>query len=235
MNVAIVEDEAVERATLTSYLERFAKEENMDLSITPFKNAVNFLTDYKPTFDIVFMDIDMPYINGIDAAHKLRQIDENVILLFVTNLARYAVNGYEVNAFDYILKPMTYYDFLMKMKRVKKRLGNGERAQDLMVGTADGTVRIRISDILYIEVLGHQIIYHTVGRDYVSSGSLSKIEKDERLTSFARCNNCYLVNLNYVNRIDGFTVYVKDVPLAISHPKKAAFMKIFNNYLGNQV
>ena len=80
-------------------------------------NPGSSFENYKMIFDIIIFDIDMPGINGIDTARKLREMDSNVTIIFVTNIAQYAINGYEVDAVDYILKPVSYYDFSMKFHR----------------------------------------------------------------------------------------------------------------------
>ena len=104
VNIAVVEDNEREREILTEYLKRFSPQ----FAIEVFSSAVIFLTDYTPKYDIVFMDIDMPCLDGMSAAAKMRKLDDRTCLIFVTNLAKYAIKGYEVQAFDFMVKPLTY-------------------------------------------------------------------------------------------------------------------------------
>lgn len=108
LRCAIVEDTAQELEHLQNGLKRYSAERALPLNVTAFGNAADFLEHYCADYDIVFMDIELPGLNGMEAAHRLREIDRQVILIFVTNMAQYAVKGYEVDALDYIIKPAQY-------------------------------------------------------------------------------------------------------------------------------
>ena len=116
--VAIVEDEKQAADLLASYLERYGSENEISFNVVHYSDAEAFLTDFRCQFDMVFMDIEMPCIDGMNAAHRLRKIDDMVALVFVTNLARYAINGYEVEALDYVLKPLSYEAFSLKIRKI---------------------------------------------------------------------------------------------------------------------
>ncbi|MBQ1490419.1 MAG: response regulator, partial [Blautia sp.] len=105
IRIAIVEDEEAPRLALLTCLERFGKEKGLALSLSTFSDALSLLDHYEPIYDLIFMDIQLPYLNGMDAARRLRAMDQSVLLVFVTNLTQYAIAGYEVAALDYILKP----------------------------------------------------------------------------------------------------------------------------------
>lgn len=117
INVAIVEDEKPAAELIGSYLQEFGRQEEEEFSVRVFGDAVSFLENYKPDFDLVFMDIMMPSIDGMRAAKKLRERDRNVQIIFVTSMSQFAVKGYEVAALDFIVKPVSYFDFCIKMRR----------------------------------------------------------------------------------------------------------------------
>ena len=102
IEIAIIEDTDIHARTLQAYLQRFADENQAAFYTTVFHNAVAFLENYSAKYDVVFMDIAMPYLNGMDAAHALRKLDKDVLLIFITSLAQYAVQGYDVDAFAYL-------------------------------------------------------------------------------------------------------------------------------------
>ena len=106
--IAIVEDDKTQAASLKEYLLRYAAENGEAFAVKTFSNAVIFLEKYTAVYDVVFMDIKMPYLNGIAAAHKLRELDKGVLLFFITSLTQYAIRGYEVDALNYIVKPVEY-------------------------------------------------------------------------------------------------------------------------------
>ena len=127
LRVAIVVDQDIDANLLISYLRRYGKEKNLEIEAAHFKNGILFLQQYRGDYDIVFMDIDMPVISGMNTAHSLREIDPHVLLIFVTALARFALNGYEVDAYDFIIKPVQYRHFITKMERAEKKLSTEKR------------------------------------------------------------------------------------------------------------
>ena len=226
--IAIVEDEQSCMDTLKAYLEKLAAEKDLSFEICCFKNAVLFLENYTSDYHLVFMDIRMPYLNGMDAAHSLRELDPEVLLIFVTSMAHYAVKGYEVSAFDYIVKPVTYPDFALKMARAIRRLSHIKTGPEIVVPTPNGMVRLSTDEIRYIETLGHHLIYHMDGaKTHTQYATLASVEEKLKQYHFARCNNCYLVNLKFVQRIKGYTVSVDGVELQISQPRKKEFLRQF--------
>ena len=228
---AIVDDDGVVAEELASYLERYARESGTEFEADRFSNPVNFLTAYSSRYDVVFLDIDMPDMNGMDAAKQLRKLDPSVILIFLTNLAQYAVNGYEVNALDFVIKPISYYVLVLKLERALDRLSS-ERGTEVAISMDDVVIKIRAVDLKYVEVQGHNLVFHTVSGDYKSYGSLKKTEERLASADFVRCNACYLVNLKYVTSIRGSTAYIGKTELTISHAKRKDFVRRVNNYMG---
>ena len=231
VNIAIIEDEQGAADLLTEHLRSFEKNEKVQFSITHFGSAITFLTNYRAVFDIVFMDIELPDLSGMDAAVKLREIDSSVILIFVTNLAQFAVKGYEVDALDFVVKPVSYYVLSLKLRRAIERLGRRGDAE-LKITVDDAIVRVKISDVKYIEVQGHKLVYHTAGGDLKTYGSLKKTEELLADANFERCNACYLVNLKYVTAIKGYTLFIGSEELQISHAKRKDFVRTVNDYMG---
>lgn len=232
INVAIVEDEVSEADLLASYLERFSETSEEKFNLFRFTDPVVFLTKYTGKFDIIFLDINMPYMNGMEAAKKLRAIDADVAIVFVTNMAKYAVNGYEVNAFDFLVKPVVYTNFVLKMRRILDYL-NGRKDKKISVTTREGVACLSVAQLMYAEVMNHKLIYHLQGgREVVAYGQLKKVEEMLRPFGFARCNSCYLVNLRHVKSVRDFTVVVGEDSLSVSHAKKRDFLQALADYLG---
>lgn len=116
IQIAIAEDSIEEQQRLLTNLKRYVDENKMMFQFSVYDNALTFLEERK-AFDIVFMDIIMPHITGMEAAMRLRQYDERVVLIFVTTTAQFAAKGYEVDALDYILKPVSYERLTMKLRK----------------------------------------------------------------------------------------------------------------------
>lgn len=230
--IVILEDEAEAAETLKAYLERFARERGTPFDVRVYDNAVDLLDEYDTSADIMFMDIQMPLIDGMSAAKKIRERDKNVLMVFVTNLAQYAIEGYDVGAFDFILKPVRYTGFSMKLDRMLKELAHRRSDITINLYTRDGMCRVAVSDIYYAEVMNHDVILHTTGGDLKMRTSLSKLCEQLADYHFALCNACYLVNLRYVTRIDLDFVTVADHKLRISQSKRKAFLQVTAKYCG---
>ena len=223
--IAIVEDEANASEQLRLFFDRYAAENAVSFDIKRFQNGVLFLEEYKADFDVVFMDIEMPLMDGMAAAHRLRERDEYVLLVFVTNLAKYVFEGYEVNATNYIIKPLHYQDFKLKLKKIISIL-DARRDADIAIPIANGAYRVRTFDIEYVEVIGHTLAFHLMdGRTVETRGSLSNLEKKLEPYGFFRCNSCYLVNVKHIVYVKNFDLQMKSRKLEISRAKRKHFLE----------
>ena len=121
MRVAVVDDTREDAELLMSALERFGREQNEEMDVTLYDSGASFLRSYEEARpELVILDIDMPGINGMEAAHKLREKDENIALFFVTNMKHYALEGYSVDALDYLIKPVTYEDLALRLQKARR-------------------------------------------------------------------------------------------------------------------
>jgi len=233
LSIGILEDEKARSDELIGFLERY-KAEHSDFSYTVdvFTTGGKLIFDYKKNYDLLFMDIRLPDMLGIDAAREIRKIDENVMIVFVTNLTQYAIDGYEVDAFDYLLKPLLYGPFSLKLKRILNILNRKSEKRWLTLRTKQEVYRLDAASILYIEVSGHDLIFHTDDGEYRVWGTLSKYEHELEGEPFSRCNACYLVNLKYVSSVKGLTVLVKDHALGMSRNRRKDFMEDLARYKG---
>ncbi|MFA9376411.1 MAG: LytR/AlgR family response regulator transcription factor [Lachnotalea sp.] len=232
LNIAIVEDDDREANILEEYISEYGKTNKETFQIERFKNAINLLENYRHVYDIIFMDIMMPQINGMEAAVKLRELDNVVILIFVTNMAKYAVKGYEVDALDFILKPVGYATFSMKFKKALAKISSNA-GFNIVVSRKGGIVYLSSRQLVYIEVSGHKVQYHLFDSVVDGYGSLSDLEKQLQVCSFLRCNSCYLINPQYISRVQGYIITMTNgEELLISHPRKKMFMKQLADWLG---
>ncbi len=232
IRVAVVEDVDSQAESLISFVERFSREYSQEYHCVRFRDGYQFIEHYSPEFGVVLMDIQMPRLNGMDAAVRLREKDKNVSILFITSLVQYALRGYEVNALSFIKKPVQYYDFALKFRKaVDIYLMNEERS--FTVSIPGGLCRISTDKLMYVEILKHRLYYHLVDDVLEMTGVLANVEKELEAYGFLRCSSAYLVNPKFIRRIQGQTVTVGDNELAISRLRKADFMaKLANWYAG---
>ena len=230
IRIAIVEDDKSSSELLVNYLEKYSNDKNIRFDVKTFFSCNQILNNYNNNFDIIFMDIELPDGNGLETIRKIREVDKNVIVIFVTNMAQYAVKGYEVRAFDFIVKPVTSYNFYIKLDNILN-LFEQKKDDEIWISNKDGKMKLNISSIYYIEVIQHMCIYHTKNGNFKATGSLNNIEKTLSKYNFSLCNRCYLVNLRYVTKIDDGIAYLGKIGLVISRAKKKAFIEQLNNYL----
>ena len=232
LQIAIVEDDDQEAKVLSDCLNNYAQEHKSTFSIRRFSDGDAFLSDEKAVFDLVFMDVEMPLVNGLKTAEKLRERDSQVVLVFVTKLFQYAVNGYEYDAADYIIKPIRYASFSLKMERILKRCKRPEETF-LQLKVSGGIKRLPMVSLSYVELQGHRIIYHTDDGDLVYYGNGKQVEEALPADNFFRCNSGYFVNLRRVTGLNGFTVMLGDTELQVSHSRKKAFVETLHTYLAH--
>lgn len=230
IRIATIEDEPTERETLGRYIAQYGTNNGISIEVSEFVDAETFLREPTRSFDIVFMDIELPGMDGMTAMAEFRKKDSDTVVIFVTNLAGQAVNGYSVKAFDFIVKPVNYNNFALKLGAAIECLKT-KRSMSVWIVSKFDMTKIDSDDIYYIEVRGHALTYHTASGDMTATGTLNAVEQELKNAYFVRCNNCYLVNLKYVRKISGFFVYVNDEQLSMSRAKKQAFMRALNDYL----
>lgn len=232
--IALVEDSPTEAETIQEYFRRFGADNAVEIDVKWFPKGEAFLLNYQPVYDLVLMDINLPAMNGMDTATRLRRLDSSVALIFITSMARYAIRGYEVDAMDFLLKPVSYPIFCTRIQRALRK-SRQEQTQTLLINMSDGVYRISSSRIKYVEVTDHYLVYHTTEGNLNTYGKLKDVEEKLDKTQFIRCNRCYLVNLAYVRAIRGYTLVVDGDELQISRPKRTAVMEALNDYLGGNV
>lgn len=119
IRIALVEDEAEVRAQLQGYVQRHTRQYGTEFAVTEFADGMELLDDYRPVYDILFLDVEMKHLDGMETARRVRELDKDVIIVFITNMAQYAIGGYAVGALDYVLKPVPYLRFRSSCARPK--------------------------------------------------------------------------------------------------------------------
>lgn len=230
VRVALVEDEEVSRKMLTEYLDRFSRETGEKFRIDLFPDGAEIVDGYQADYDIILMDIVMAYMDGMKAAEKIRKVDKEVVILFITSTPQYVMRGYTVDALDYVLKPVSYFAFSQRMQRALDRMKRRTRKYT-SVFFQGGMRKLDISQILYVEVLNHDLIYHMTDEDLQVKGSLSELEESLREYHFFRCSKCCLVNLEHVDSVTENCADVGGSQIQVSRGRKKALLDALNNYI----
>lgn len=230
IHIAIVEDEQIFVQQLQEYIRRYEKESKRQIKITTFADGEDITEHYRGEYDIILMDIQMRFMDGMTAAEKIRQLDHEVIIMFITNMIQYAVRGYEVDAMDYVVKPVEYFAFSQKLDKAIGRLKKKVQVF-VSVPTDDGLQKLAVSEIYYIESQGHYARYKTEKGDFLSRTTLKELEDSMGEYGFFRCGKGYLVNMKYVDGISGGDCLIGGEHIAISRNKKKEFMELLIQYM----
>ena len=230
IHVAIVEDEPLFVQQLKEYIGRYEKDRGRRIKITTFADGEDITDDYRGGYDIILMDIQMRFMDGMTAAEKIRTLDHEVIIMFITNMIQYAVRGYEVDAMDYVVKPVEYFAFSQKLDKAIGRMKKAVQTY-ISVPTEDGLQKLAVSDIYYIESQGHNACYRTARGEFLSRITLKELEDSMSGYGFFRCGKGYLINMKHVDGISGNDCIICGERIPVIRNKKKEFMEMLIQYM----
>ena len=230
LRLAVVDDDGGYRKEIRALLKQYEDEYGEAFQISEYSDGDELLEGYKPEFDIILLDIEMEFVDGMTAATKIREVDTDVLIIFITNMPQYAISGYQVGALDYILKPLSYYAFSQTMKRAIGRRRTSEKKY-IVAGERGIKQKIDASEILYVEVINHDLIFHTKNGNINAKGTMRETMNELEGLHFFQCNKGYLVNLEFVDAVTGSDVKVGDDLLQVSRAKKKPLIDALNEYM----
>lgn len=232
MRIAIVEDREEDREHLSHCLSRFCTEQLLNYEEFLFTSGTAFLQAEVQHFDLIFLDVYMPGLTGLDTAKKIREYDRNVLLIFTTTSKDFAVQSFRVRAFDYLLKPFTYEQLAETMQLVQKNLSENTRYLTLKTGRTQTKVLCR--DIVYVDYNNHYIQIHTDQGELIRS----QMYFDEILQllkpypQFLYCNRNCLLNMDKVARLEkNDFIMNNNVALTMNRPKRQELRQYYADYI----
>ena len=230
VNLAIVEDEDEYAAQLTEFINQYQKESGTIFRITRFSDGDEITNGYHGQFEIILMDIEMKLMDGMTAAEEIRKLDQEVVIMFITNMTNYAIRGYQVDALDYVLKPVSYFAFSQKLERAISKIKKSN-SNIITVSLPSGVKKLDIDNIFYIESQGHNLNFYTSGGEFTVRARLSDFETQLSKYSFFRSNKGFLVNLKYVDGVENGCCIIAGKQLLISRARKNDFMAALTDYM----
>lgn len=234
MRIALLDDNPQDSALLEQYLRQFCRERGQEMQVDTYYAGLDLLEEYEIGYDVVFLDIEMPGISGMEVAREIRQTDDAVGIIFITNMAQYALQGYEVNAIDFMVKPVGYFNFARKLERAIRFVQQREERY-LLLSNEEGASRIRVSEIRYVEKSGNYVRYHTGKGIFPQRNTIKAVKVLLGETPFSECMSGYLVNLHYVDQIGADSIQVEAETLPLSRRMKKKFTQDFVDYLGGGI
>ncbi|SFU55140.1 LytR/AlgR family response regulator transcription factor [Butyrivibrio sp. M55] len=225
INICIVEDESDQADLLRKYIQTYGNKTNQQFAITHFTDGIDLVDEYRAQFDIILLDIQMKHLDGMVAAEKIRKVDADVVIIFITSTVRYAVQGYAVDALGYVLKPVPYLQFEQLFDKAISRVMTKKQKLYIRVSVDERQLKLDCDNIYYIESQRNNVCIHCADEDYVTAGPLKKFEEMLGGHGFSKCHNAYIVNLSYVEGVRKEEVLLTNgIVLPISRARKKEFM-----------
>lgn len=233
IKIGIVEDEIEEIRNLKEKLDTYFSQKDLAYGVSSYEKPLEFIDQFSNQFDIIFLDIEMPYCNGIDVAKSIREKDKNVILIFSTRMVSKALEGYSVKAYDFIVKPVVQERLDKLMDELTYKL-SANKKETITVKLNNNVTKVLDTDeIVHIEIASHLLLIELYQGDTLELWMpLSEIEKILPISSFIRISNSVIINMNYVEEIRGDALMVKGRTLKVSRSKKKEFLDKFSRFVG---
>ncbi len=231
-NIIICEDNSLQREILKTSVENIFKNLNLDYKLFEFTSGEDLLSNYPSKVDILFLDIQMGKLTGMDTAKEIRNFDKAVEIIFTTALIDYVYEGYEVKAYRYLLKPINQDELKSNVESCISDII--EKQGNFIVIENKGIIyKVLIDSIKYIEVYKKNLSIHTTNGIYHTRRSMDNIEKELRKYRFFRCHKSYLINMNYIKIINNNTVIISNTEIPVSKHRISNLKTEFTYMLGD--
>jgi len=237
--LVIIDDDIKASENLKQKIESFQASRGCEFEIHIFTSGREYLKEEIQT-DILFLDVEMPQMNGIEIAKEVRKKSQNTAILFCTNYQQFAINGYEVNAIGYMVKPISDYSLNLNLTHALKYLDdiNETISRKLQLKSFQGIIVLELKDIQYIEVKKHNLYFHLISSSGYEEnpvkvrGSMNDISKSLSGFSFSKAGQSFLINLCHIKKVKADKILIDDgTEIPLSRIFKNDFMEEFSQYL----
>ena len=234
MKIAICEDETIQINLLNTKIRNWANESNVDISIDNFTTAESFLFEWADydKYDIIFLDIRLSKMSGIELSNIIREKNKNVDIVFVTGFFKYALHGYKVGALQYLLKPINSADLNFCLNKTQERIGNKNEEYTLVLETSKKHIKLNCNEIEYCIMFSPYIDIHTTSEKITVRKKISELERELPSKYFIRCHRSYIVNLKYIKSISKDNIVLESgIRIPISRSRYKEVNDTFINYI----
>ena len=215
LNIVICENDINDQEFINKNVIKILDDLKIEYEIKIYNSGENLIESYNNDTDIILLDIQMDGIDGMETARKIREFDNRVEIIFITSFAEYALEGYEVKAYRYLLKPVKYDDLKVSLINCLSDINLIKRS--IVIREGDTSIKLSLKDIMYIEVQRNDIIIHTLDKVYTTKGTMNNFENEINNDVFIRCHKSYLLNLEYIKSIKRYSAILsneEEVPLS---------------------
>lgn len=197
MKIAVCDDCAADRETLQQHLQILGDRQLLSMETIPFQSGEELIQAFEPgVFQLVFLDIYMTGITGVETAFRIREADPDCVIVFATTSPEHRAEGFDVGAVHYLIKPVTPEGVEAVLSRCRRLVGEAVKQIEIVVDRRN--VRVRMGDILYAEVYGKTVLIHTLEgtlKTHITLGELAELLEEG---PFLACHRCFIVNMRHV-------------------------------------
>lgn len=227
--ISIVDNSEQDIAQLHSLLEIYFRRTGTAYIQRVYKSGMDFVRSSENS-DIVFLETRLDRLDGLETARIMRKLGSEAQLIFLSRSPELAIQGYAVDALDFLLKPLDPAAVTFALDKAISRI-ESRSSTFLALKLPNGTASVRANDITYVEVFDHNLVYHTTGGDYTVRGRLSDVYEKLDHDKFIACNRSFIVNLRHVTAIGGDHVMLGSTKIAVSKSHRREIQSRFSAYL----
>lgn len=233
--VAILEDQKTDSDRLRGFLRRYEEAHGLELTSTVYRDGMELLNAFESGIDILFMDIELPQMNGMTTAERVREMNEQIPIIFTTNMAQYAIKGYEVGALGFMVKPISYVlfeNYLTRALSICSRIWRERANNTVMLGNGSNFRQISIDEIVWIIKDRNYLVYRLCsGEEIRERGAMKDVLPRFKNTTIKQCATGCLVNLHHVKKKERNEVFLPDITFSITMPFRKSFTQELMDYM----
>ena len=233
-SIALCEDNSLQREELKNNLSKVLDEIGVEYKLLTFETGEDLLREYPENLDMLFLDIQMGELTGMETARKVRKYDDKVEIIFITALWDYIQKGYEVRAFRYLIKPVKFKELQEQVTACVENILH-KRYTYITIKDKNNVLKIRTEDILFLETFERKVIIHTNSQDYMVKMSMNKLEKELNNKGFFRCHTSYIVNLIKIEEIKKDYLLINKFTLPVSKHRMKHLKLRLTSLLGDLI
>lgn len=235
MLIAVCDDEMEYCNQVEAFLWQLGNELGISIQCDKYISGEEFLKSRFNQYQIAFLDINIQNENGIEIAEKIREVNQTMEIIFLTAYIQYALEGYRVKAYRFLLKPIAYEEFVFQLKELLLRLNDYERNHLKLVSYGQ-KYELKIEEIYYIEVMNHELTYHCVRGEVSINGNMKQIQERLSQCYFARIHSAYLVNMRQIEKVKNKEVILKNGrSLPLARTKQDEFRQKYLEFWGDEL
>jgi len=235
LQIAVCDDNADDLSNMIQLIDLYRTSKNLNCEYAAFTNGIELVSTLEKgmRFDVYCLDIIMPGFMGIDAAKEIRDFDKTALILFFTSSPEFALKSYSVKAASYILKPITKEKLFIAFDEMLEQMQTEKDEDAVIVKSKEGIQKIIISNLVFAEVLGRNVLYHLKnGKVIECTESFSSVcDNLLKYGCFVKTHRCYLVNMQYVETIETHQVTLQTLSsVPIAQGKASEIKQHYLNY-----